>query len=479
MSTETTSRPLAVLLRGPGRAFAALSRAAARQVVQVRLSAEGALPALPAAPLVLVAGEPTADHLRRLTALRRRYRERQWVVVPADASAGRQWTRRSADLPQVEAPLGRGVLALLSGQAAERIRLRRGAARDAGRIERLEERLVLLSDTIQAAGSLLDPSMVSSYIMERAAERVGSERWRLYRVDEGGSLLRLDAWRDDPSRPAPAAECSFDQGLASRAARSRRVLEFRPPGPCPAGEWAREWPGELPHRVLAAPLSSRGRVIGVAEFADPAEGRFLPYSVELVQTLMEPAAIALDNAQLFRKLEERTVTDDLTGLYNARFMENYLRRETKRAARYGHPVAMLFLDLDGFKQVNDIHGHMAGSRTLVEVGQVLRENVREIDVVARWGGDEFTVVLPETDAAGARVMADRICEKIRQKVFLREMDLEVRLSASIGVGSWPENGPTAATLLAAADAAMYHVKNSGKDGVHVAGESGKTVLVPT
>ena len=478
MCTESSSRPLAVLLTGSGRAATALSRAAARRVVRVRLGAGARLPRLPAAPLVLVALDPTPDNLSLVAALRQRYRERQWVLVPRDGVAARAWRRQAEDLPQLAAPLSASVLALLSEQAAEQLRLRRRRARDGARIERLEERLVLLSDTIQAAGSLLDPSMVSSYIMERAAERVGSERWRLYRIDEGGCRLRLDAWRDDPTRPAPAAECSIDQGLASRAARSRRVLEFRPPGPCSAVEWAREWPGELPEVVLVAPLSSRGRVIGVAEFADPVEGRFVPYSVELVQTLMEPAAIALDNAQLFRKLEERTVTDDLTGLYNARFMENYLRRETKRASRYGHPVAMLFLDLDGFKQVNDIHGHMAGSRTLVEVGQVLRENVREIDVVARWGGDEFAIVLPETDGAGARIMADRICERIREKVFLREMDLEVRLSASIGVAAWPQNGPTAATLLAAADAAMYRVKNSGKDGVHVAHEGEKTVLEP-
>ena len=116
----------------------------------------------------------------------------------------------------------------------------------------------------------------------------------------------------------------------------------------------------------------------------------------------------------------------------------------------------------------DVHGHMAGSRTLVEVGDVLRANVREIDVVARWGGDEFAVVLPDTGTEGARAMAERIREKISERVYLASAGLAVRVSASIGVAACPDHGKSAEELLAGADAAMYRVKNEGKNGVSLA-----------
>lgn len=467
------------MLTGPGRRIRVLERSAQRLVCRQHLDATAPRPALPPAPLILLALEPTPTAVDMVTELRRRYHERVWLAVAPSGNVA-QVRKRWGELISgaLEAPVGVGVVEVLIQSAAHSISGRRALLRSRRRAAELEERLVLLSDTIQAAGSLLDPGMVSKFIMERAAHRVGSPRWRLYRVDEVGGLMRLDAWAGPETDPPPAAELALEQGLAGRTARRHGVLQFNRVEDADAAQWEKEWGTRRPQQVLAVPLVSRGRVIGVAEFADPGAGRFSAYGVQTVQTLMEPAAIALDNAQLFRKLEERTVTDDLTGLYNARFMENYLRRETKRASRYGHPVAMLFIDLDGFKQVNDIHGHMAGSRTLVEVGQVLRENVREIDVAARWGGDEFTVVLPETDGEGARVMAQRICERIREHTFLLDLGLKIRISASVGVSSWPENGPTAAALLAAADAAMYEVKNSGKNGVFIAPSTRQPEPVP-
>jgi diguanylate cyclase (GGDEF)-like protein len=220
---------------------------------------------------------------------------------------------------------------------------------------------------------------------------------------------------------------------------------------------------------MAVPLLSRGRVVGVIEIIDgpswPDRGAEPP---EMISFLLEPAAVALDNALLLRRSEELSITDDLTKLYNASFLNSTLRREVERSRRYRQSVSLIFLDLDGFKEVNDQHGHISGSRTLVEVGAVIRETVREVDVVSRFGGDEFTVILPQTGPQGAAIIAERIRCRISESEFLQSYGLKVRLSASFGIASYPDHGGTKDDLIARADQAMYRVKSRGKNGVEVA-----------
>jgi two-component system cell cycle response regulator len=151
-------------------------------------------------------------------------------------------------------------------------------------------------------------------------------------------------------------------------------------------------------------------------------------------------------------------------------MNQVLRRETKRASRSGRPVSLLFIDLDGFKSVNDSHGHLCGSRALVEAAEVIRGCARETDVVARFGGDEFSLILPETGRDGAVSVAIRIRERVAEHVFLETDGLAVRLTASVGVATLPDVAGSAEELIRAADMAMYKVKEAGKNGIHVAQE---------
>lgn len=224
--------------------------------------------------------------------------------------------------------------------------------------------------------------------------------------------------------------------------------------------------------VLAVPLRCRARMVAALVVLDrrpaSAEPKLSSTLDELLSAALEGPAQALDNALALRRAEALSVTDDLTQLYNSRYLNHVLRREVKRASRSSRPLSLLFLDLDGFKSVNDLHGHLAGSRALVEAAAVIRGSARETDVAARFGGDEFALILPETGPDGASAVADRLRDRLASHPFLAGDGLGVRLTASIGVATLPDVASTAEELVRAADMAMYRVKEAGKNGIHIA-----------
>ncbi|RME06592.1 MAG: GGDEF domain-containing protein [Anaerolineae bacterium] len=176
---------------------------------------------------------------------------------------------------------------------------------------------------------------------------------------------------------------------------------------------------------------------------------------------------ALHNARLHAKMRQQSVTDALTGLPNRRALDRFLDGEVNRAARYQYPFALIMLDMDGFKQVNDRLGHDVGDQVLVGLGRCLRAVLRESDFIARFGGDEFTVVAPHTDLQGALHLAD----KIRQAVETCDFGLsDIPLSVSQGVGIFPHDGRSAADLLRCADQALYRAKRSRPGMVIYAGD---------
>jgi diguanylate cyclase (GGDEF)-like protein len=233
--------------------------------------------------------------------------------------------------------------------------------------------------------------------------------------------------------------------------------------------------------VLGWPLVAGGDVIGVLVGFDHGRIQRMPVlSPELVDALsilVEPAAYALSHALRVARAEALSVTDDLTQLYNSRFLNDALRKETKRAMRSGWPLSLLFIDLDGFKRINDAHGHLLGSRALIEAAAVIRGSARETDIVARFGGDEFAILLPETGMEGAQSVARRLRDRIQRYVFLADRGPGNRISASIGLATLPDVADTAEGLLQAADAAMYRVKVTGKNGIHIAGTENDTPRV--
>jgi two-component system, cell cycle response regulator len=179
--------------------------------------------------------------------------------------------------------------------------------------------------------------------------------------------------------------------------------------------------------------------------------------------LLDQASLALDNAARYNFAKDLLYIDELTGLYNYRYLDVVLERELKRSERYGSNLSVLFLDIDLFKMVNDLFGHLIGSRVLREVGILLRKSVRDVDAVIRYGGDEYTIVLVETGIEGATVVAERIRHTVEAHTFGRGDGLAIKLTVSLGYACSPDDATTKAELLEMADQAMYRGKAGGKN----------------
>ena len=221
--------------------------------------------------------------------------------------------------------------------------------------------------------------------------------------------------------------------------------------------------------LMALPLHDEGQIVGgIWVFSD---GRpFDEDDQRRGELVAAQAELAFVNAERFLRAREKAFVDDVTDLYNARYLLAAIDREVNRAERGGLEFSVLFLDLDRFKNVNDQYGHLVGSRVLWEFGQLLQSSIRTIDSVARYGGDEFCVILVDTGPEGALAVAERMRETTEQFHFGAENGLSISLTVSAGISSFPTHGGTRDSLLDQSDKAMYLGKSLGRNRVCSADE---------
>ncbi len=218
---------------------------------------------------------------------------------------------------------------------------------------------------------------------------------------------------------------------------------------------------------LLCPIKSKGNLIGILALSKKhSGGSYSTDDVDLLVTVASEAGVVMENAQLYAKAKERAHTDELTGLFNHRYFHERLDEEISRCSRFGDIFSLLFLDMDLFKAYNDIYGHLAGDDMLKQIGQYIRSSIRGIDMAFRYGGDEFTVILPQASLDDACKVAERIRKRIEV-----EMDSKgAPLTCSLGIASWPTDGVMREEIIQAADASLYYAKQMGRNRVCLASE---------
>ena len=219
-------------------------------------------------------------------------------------------------------------------------------------------------------------------------------------------------------------------------------------------------------RVLELPLISHAKVLGLLQIEPPDNQSYPDKERKNFTILANAAAVAIDNALLHMKMQELTVIDELTGLYNFRYFGNKLSDEIRRADRYHQPLSILMVDVDHFKQINDTQGHQTGNIILQEIVSLIKRSVRDVDIVARYGGEEFVVLLPQTEMKNATIIAERMRRTIEKSYFTNSQgQRDIRATVSIGVAIYPDENISSEQLMEKVDKAMYYSKREGRNRV--------------
>ncbi|MGH9222982.1 MAG: diguanylate cyclase [Acidimicrobiales bacterium] len=263
--------------------------------------------------------------------------------------------------------------------------------------------------------------------------------------------------------PAGGNELERGEGVAGAAAERNEVVVW--PG---GGDTPRPAEGLEPDvaTAVAVPIRSGNRQFGVlALYGTPGARPFSGDDVDTLATLVRQVEPAIENTFLYDEATRLSITDGLTALWNRRQFDLRLIAEQQRAVRFGEPFSVVLLDLDQMKEVNDTRGHQAGDAVLCEIASRLASGVRDVDLVARFGGDEFALVLPNTGVAGALRLADKVRASVADRPFEPGDAEAVNLTVSVGVASYPEHGDSGGKLVRAADRALYRAKEAGGNRV--------------
>ncbi|HEX5283963.1 MAG TPA: sensor domain-containing diguanylate cyclase [Bryocella sp.] len=311
-------------------------------------------------------------------------------------------------------------------------------------------------------------------ILSQMEEYFGPEQWSLLMLDEEANELYYALHAGIDADNIADLRIKMGEGISGYVALTGNPLVI--PDVTADPDWsmfARQHPEMHLQSIACLPLRHGGRTLGVLQLHNSKLDLLPESSISFLRVLCDYAAIALANARYVKLVQHLTITDDCTGLFNSRYL--YTMLESEIAAENDPRVipikphfSLLFLDLDHFKSVNDTHGHLVGSRLLAEVGNVIKRTLGPAHAGFRYGGDEFVALLRGLDKPAATELAKRLREAIRTNDFLSGEGLALKLTASFGLATYPQDGDTLHSIIRSSDTMMYHAKARGRDQIAVA-----------
>ena len=340
-------------------------------------------------------------------------------------------------------------------------------------LKQVKKELAFFINVGKLLTSTLELNKVTEIIVANVQKIVSVEAWSLLLTDDKmGELYCAVTKGSYLPGELKDVRLKIGEGIAGIAAeRGKPVIVRDVLKDKRCSKYFKDVKGLAPKDVLCVPIMSKKNIIGVLELVNKRNGRvFTKNEQELLLKFADQASMAIERASLYHKMANLAITDDLTKLFNLRYLYRVLDTEVKRCRRYHSTFAIIFLDLDSFKLVNDTHGHLIGSKTLVEVARMLAGSLRDVDIISLYGGDEFVIVLPHTTVDMAYKIAARIQNDINRHSFLTEEGLSLKITASFGVAGYPDHAGDETELLRIADGAMYTAKGMGRNRVVVASD---------
>ncbi len=326
----------------------------------------------------------------------------------------------------------------------------------------------LFHDVARALTSTLEFEVVLTTVMTKMAQFFGPERWSMLLVDREKRDLYYAIAVGEDSNSLRGLRVPLGEGVAGWVAETGTALVVPDTTLEPRWqEFSRNNPGLNIQSIACMPVRSPEGVVGVIQLLNSKIDLLSEYSVQFLRVLCDFLGIAVRNAADMKRIHMLSITDDCTGLFNARHLYTLLQEQL--ALEGTPPFSLLFMDLDRFKSINDTHGHLVGSRLLLEVGEMIREVVGPENPGFRYGGDEFVVLLPQLTKDAGREMAEQLFHTLRERRFLTGEDLSLELRGSFGMATFPEDGTDIESIIKAADDMMYHVKGTTRDNLAIAG----------
>ncbi len=327
------------------------------------------------------------------------------------------------------------------------------------------EDLLVFHKLARSLTSSLELESILRAILEQMNRFITADLWALLMMDEARQELYYALTGYGDGSALKDLRVKVGEGLAGWVAANGQTLILPEAKEDPTTKFMLQQHGFRFQSAVAIPIRGRRGTHGVLEIFNPDLRQNTDYTIAFLHILADYAAIAIENAQDVSRVQQLTITDDVTGLYNARHLYALLEREIAQYHASRRPFGLLFLDLDRFKQVNDVHGHLIGSELLGAFGRRIRTAARPGDLAFRYGGDEFVVLMPETGPAEALEASTRLHATLTETVFQMRNGLQISIGSSVGLANCPVDGDTVHAMLGIADKRMYSVKASGRGRV--------------